>query len=206
MSNAADTQRIGHAVGYPGIDPREFVFRAIVNAVRVDPANGVFCDVTLLPSGLQEVASVLPVYGGPNFGAYLPLEPDDEVIVLSPNGHPDAGLVVIHRGWDASTPPPAEIADHPTDLLILAKTGATVRIAVQGAGNVVLDPRGSGQVMLGGESGLSPTARLGDTVDTSILALVVALSPFFLPQPLPPPPIGSVSGTISSGSNKVLTK
>jgi len=127
--------------------------------------------------------------------------------VVAPHGEPDAGLVAIARPWDAGTPPPAEIASHPLDLLLLVESGRTIRIATQGAGNAVIDARGTGQVQLGGESGLSNCARQGDSVGVTLSTLQTSLDARYMLNPGPPVPLASpVTGTITSGSTKVQVK
>ena len=78
-----DLRRIAAAVSHPGIDPRSFVSLAIVTKISVEE-TGVICDVTLMPSQLQEAASLSPLYGGAGFGFYTPLEEGQMVVVVAP--------------------------------------------------------------------------------------------------------------------------
>lgn len=149
----------------PGIDPRQWVSLAVVEEVHVSTSRGYLVDVMLLPSELHHTARVAPAYAGNGFGLYLPLEVDDEVLVVAPDGDPDAGLVVVCRLWSTADPVPATAAavTTQTDLLLEAKSNATIRIRVAGTGNVVIDPQGTGKVKLGGETSLEP-AVLGTTL------------------------------------------
>jgi hypothetical protein len=168
---------MGNAMMRPGIDPRVWVSQAIVLKVVIDTSSGVFADVKLLPGGQLETARVSSIYAGPGFGLYLPLDVDDEVTIFAPNGDPDSGLVVLPRLWGGGDPPPAEIGDRPNDLLLFTKESATLRLVVSGSGSIVLDPRGSGKVKLGGEDGLEPTT-LGQTLQTFLHALTQFLINF----------------------------
>lgn len=151
VSKHIDIGGLSRAVARPGIDTRTWTSLAIVTAVTIDPTEGVFADVLLLPSEDTYCARVGAIYAGPGFGLYAPLEVDDEVVVEAPSGDPQGGVVITHRLHSPSDPPPPEIAARSTDFLLLAKENTTVRIATQGSGDVVIDARGTGKVKLGAE-------------------------------------------------------
>lgn len=174
VARSPDMQRMGEALGRPGIDPRLWVSLAVVEKVVIDPDHGVLVDVLLLPSQLHETARVATLYAGSGFGLYLPLEVDDEVVVVAPSGEPDQGLVVMPRLWSQADPPPPDAATHSSDLLLVAKTGATVRVVTGGGGSIILDPRGSGEVLLGDGAASHPTCR-GDALQASVNAIAAAL-------------------------------
>lgn len=134
---SVDTRKIGEAVSYPGIDPRSFVSLAVVTKVSVEE-TGIICDVTLLPSQVPESAMYAPIYGGGGYGLYAPIEVEQLVIVLAPEGDPNEGLRIIGRAWDAGEPPPKDVTDHPADFLLVVKQDASCRITTAGTGTVVI--------------------------------------------------------------------
>ena len=81
---------------------------------------------------------VAPDYAGDGFGFYTPIEVDDEVVVVAPSGDPAEGLVVARRLWSAADPPPQEAIDHPADVLLHVKAGASIRIVVSDGGKILL--------------------------------------------------------------------
>jgi hypothetical protein len=219
IGGSLDVNRAGEALSRPGIDTRTWVSLAVVNKVVVDADHGVFADVTLLPSEVPETARVATLYAGGGFGLYLPLEVGDEVVVIAPSGEPDEGLVVMPRLWCNADKPPADAASKPTDLLLVAKEGATVRIVTGGSGNVVIEPRGSGEVRLGAEDAPHPACR-GDNLQTTLNALIDVFNSHLhsmgttngptggpisvqLPNPSPPPaflpPIPTSAGSSGAG-------
>jgi hypothetical protein len=208
-----DVSRLAAAVRGPGIDSRTWVSLAIVNAVKMDSDEGVFVDVTLMPSRRPEVARVGQEYAGPGFGLHTPLQVDDEVLVTAPDGDPDNGLVVTRRLHSASDPPSQEAVDNPQDVVLVVKEGQSVRIITSGGGSVILEGRGGGSlVLLGGEDASARSAREGDTVSTEGLgpfsSLQALLDTRYQLRPSPPPlviPAGQTIGRISSGSDKVKT-
>jgi Type VI secretion system/phage-baseplate injector OB domain len=134
VSGTLDTSRLGAALRGPGMDTRTWISYAVIDAVTVDNAEGVFCNVTCLPSNQQYTARLGHIYSGAGFGMYCPVEVDDEVIVSAPSGDPDQGLVVTQRLHSASDPPPEELGANPIDVLLVAKEGRTVRILLSGGG------------------------------------------------------------------------
>jgi hypothetical protein len=197
----ADIQRIGEAMARPGMDTRVWASLAIVQHVKVDPTGGFLADVTLLPGGNAETARVGCVMAGPASGCYLPLEVNDDVLVVAPYGTPDAGLVIVCRLWDRATHPPADAAAHPDDVLMQPPQGSTIRMITTGGGAIAIVPRGSGDVLLGDDAAAHPTCR-GDSLQATINALVswasshvhadstgapTSVPSTVLPNPSPPP-------------------
>lgn len=206
ITNAPDMGRISAAVSRPGIDPRVWVSLAVVTAVKVDPVHGILVDVLLLPSRVPETARVASVYAGPGFGLYFPIDVDDEVIVEAPEGNLDAGLVVTPRLWGEGTgAPPADAATSPTDLILLVKPDATLRIATLGHGNIVIHPRGDGKLKLGGESGLRDASGVGDHIALNMIDFTQAVNEIIDSKTPVSPGITatSVGGSITSGSSNV---
>lgn len=142
-----DVAKIAKALERPGIDPRKFVDLAIVTTVAVD-ASGVHADV-ITSEGLPETVALAPPYGGPGYGFYGPLDPDDAILIAMPDGKFDAGGRIIGRIWDPGSPPPAEVAAHPEDVAIVIKPGQQIRIVVSGGGDVVITARDGGKIIHG---------------------------------------------------------
>ena len=167
VSGTLDTTRVANAVSRPGIDPRIWVSYAIVNAIALDPDNGLICDITLMPNGGQFSARVGVEYAGNGFGDHSPLAVDDEVLVESIMGDPDHGYVITRRIHSPSDPPSQVVIDNPADRIIVVKADSNLRLVVQGAGNVVIDVQGTGKVQLGGTdvTTLSPALTQNDGLD-----------------------------------------
>lgn len=202
-----DVGRIAAAVRGPGIDSRTWVSLAIVNKVVADPVEGLFADVTLMPTKKPETCRVGHEYAGAGFGLYVPLEVDDEVLVEAPSGDPDHGLVITRRLHSPSHPPAQDLVDHPDDLLLVVRRDRTLRIVAAGGGSVVIEARDSSVVVLGADGATRKCARTEDTVALSATGGVADLQAILDARyqlggaaPLPP---GTVIGTIASGSDKV---
>ncbi len=162
-----------------------------------------------MPSRKRETCRVAAAYAGAGFGLYAPVEVDDEVVVEAPSGDPDHGLILSSRLHSASDPPPSDYAANPGDVLLVVKPGKNVRLITAGGGDVILEARGDGRVLLGGPGAQDKCARVGDSVVLSGVAvadLQTLLDARYLQRPSPPPlviPAGAVVGTISTGSDKV---
>jgi len=134
VSSTPDFGRIANAVSRPGIDPRIWASLAVVRAVTVDPAEGVFADVTLLPSQLESTARLGTEYAGSGFGAYFPLRVGDEVVVSLPSGDPAEGMVISKRVWSPSDPPPQDAINHPADVALTVQPGQSMRFLLSDGG------------------------------------------------------------------------
>lgn len=184
MDSATDLSRIGEALSRPGIDPRTFVSLAIVTKVTVEE-TGVICDVTLLPSGVPESATVAPLYGGDGFGMYAPIDVDQMVVVGVPDGDPNHGLRIMASTWDGGERPPRDVTDHPSDFILVVKDGKSCRIRTSGSGSVLLmsetavevrSANGTAEEMLKGR-----TYRAGEdarfaAMDTTLVDIVTVLT------------------------------
>jgi uncharacterized protein involved in type VI secretion and phage assembly len=140
---------------------------AVVTAVHVDK-SGPFADIQILTDAgrTPDTARIAGAYAGPSYGFYCPVDVDDEVIIGVPDGDPNHGYVIVSRCWSASDPPPQEAIDHPQDVVLHVRKDKTMRIVVEGGGNIALDVA-DGKVQLGGESDLT-YAVLGDKLDAFI--------------------------------------
>lgn len=166
-----DVARLGRALSRPGMDPRVWASQAIVRAVNVTSA-GVYLDVFLIPDKLDETARWGSMYSGPGYGFYFPVAVDDTVLVINPSGEPDHGLLAIPWSWEPADPPPVDAVSNPNDAVLLMQTDRNVRLVTQGSGDLVLDPRGTGKVRLGGETGTRKVVLDGDPGGISGIDLV----------------------------------
>jgi hypothetical protein len=146
---------MGRALSHPGIDPRVWASEAVVKAVNV-AADGVYLDVLLIPDNVMETARWSTMYAGDGFGLYFPVRIDDTVMVVAPSGEPDYGLVAGPCWWSPAEAVPQDAINNPNDALLVMQTNRNVRFVTQGSGNLVLDPRGTGKVLLGGEASTRP--------------------------------------------------
>lgn len=171
VTGAMDMGRLGAAMARPGMDTRIWSSLAVVTDFNVDPEHGPLADIVLVPSGDEETARIGPIYAGNGFGFYLPLEVDDEVLVVAPSGEPDAGLVIVARLWSKADPPPASAANKPADIILFAKAGAHVHIAASGAGEVHL-----------GEVDAPHPACRGDNLRSTLNNLITAYNGHVHPE------------------------
>ena len=160
-SSQIDFAAMGRALARPGMDPRSWCSLAIVQSVVVDEAEGVFCDVLLMPSKRRETARLGAAYAGSGWGLYAPPMVDDEVLVSAPSGDPAQGLVITSRLWSPADVPPADAATHPEDVLLTVRPDKSLRLVVSGGGKVVL---GTADASRG-------VARLDDTTTGGSLTL-----------------------------------
>lgn len=126
-----DTRRIGKAVSYPGIDPRQWCVIAVVVDQFIDPVEQApFCEVAILHSDppMECTVRVGTSYGGPGFGDYQEYQKDDEVLVVFPAGVYDHGGWIVARAWSPSDPMPKDASDDPTRRLIRIQDGRSFRI------------------------------------------------------------------------------
>ena len=148
-----DTQRIGKAVSYPGIDPRQHVSFGSVLSFGAKP-DGVFAQVQLLPTETIVNCHVSAFYAGHGFGFYSPLKVDDFVIVSLPDGDPAHGGVIHGVIYSASDVPPQQAVDNPQDVVLRVENGATLRIVTSGGGKVVIDTGDDSESVKLGDEGL----------------------------------------------------
>lgn len=160
-----DVSRLSHLVARPGLDTRYNLVLAVIDKVVVDPQEGVFADISILPREEPETAIVGVPYAGNGFGFYVPLYEDDVVLVGVPDGDTNAGPVIISRMWSSADKPPTEAASRtpvagapgmyaPSDDIVLrARAGANTRIVVSDGANVTITVEGTGNVNLKVEGG-----------------------------------------------------
>ena len=180
-----DFASLGRALARPGMDPRSWCSLAIVQSVVVDEAEGVFCDVLLMPSKRRETARLGAAYAGSGWGLYAPPMVDDEVLVSAPSGDPAQGLVITSRLWSPADVPPADAATHPEDVLLTVRPDKSLRLVVSGGGKVILggaeasQPVALGGVVSAAGNELDPTTMAGwmAAVSTALTALAPGLLP-----------------------------
>lgn len=136
---ALDTNRAGAAFGG---DQRIWVGIGIVSkAPTLDPVNGLFATVILQPENIPVTARVACAYSGPEFGVWLPLRKDEQVVVMFPRGDTFDSPIIVGRVPSQDEKPPSEF-DNQT-VIIKGKSGENVKVITQGSDQVYLaDPAG----------------------------------------------------------------
>lgn len=163
-----DFGKISAAVARPGIDPRTWLTYALVDEVGFDENNGMFADVTYIPTREEQTCLVGAAYAGNGFGLWAPLEVDDVVLVALPNGDSNSGPVIIARLWNAADKPPSELGsgEVPTENVVCrVQAGKRLRFITSGGGNAEIVAEGDGKVLLGSDSATRGAARQDDEVD-----------------------------------------
>jgi hypothetical protein len=199
------------------MDPRAWCSLAIVQSVVVDEAEGVFCDVLLMPSKRRETARLGAAYAGSGWGLYAPPMVDDEVLVSAPSGDPALGLVITSRLWSPADVPPADAATHPEDVLLTVRPDKSLRLVVSGGGKVILGTADASRgvarlddtVNLGNKTVVvvpGPPALYTETVTDAEGTIVSVLGPLpYTPGVSPPPGITPLVGKVSSASETVVS-
>ena len=173
-ASGLDINMLSRAMTRPGIDPRSWCSLAIVQSVVIDEAAGVFCDVLLMPSKRRETARLGAAYAGSGWGLYAPPMVDDEVLVSAPGGDPAQGLVITQRLWSPADVPPAGLEATPEDVVLVVETDKSLRLTVQGGGNVILAVD-TGKVFLGSETGTEAVAK-GESLKSYLDGIVGQLN------------------------------
>jgi len=195
VSGSIDAARLAALVSRPGIDPRIWASIGIVTAVLVE-TEGVFADVTLVPSQLETTARVASIYAGPGFGLYVPVEIDDEVQVTCPSGDPAEGLVILPRLWSRSdSVPPAAVA-HQADLVLVVRDGRNLRIDVSGGGTVQFN--GDSDALALASKVRANLDRLQQSFDAHTHPFVAQAGPNALITAVTATPVGALPGTGST--------
>jgi len=148
--SSVDAGRLSALVSRPGIDPRTWVSRAKVTELGFDPEKGLFADITYLPDGETDTALIGSGYVGDGFGGYVPLKTGDLIAVVTPQGDPGEGPIIISRLWHAGAKPPIELAendspttDEPTSMpTFRLEDGNTVRVIARQSGAVKIELSG----------------------------------------------------------------
>ena len=147
-----DMVAMSAAMRRPGMDTRVWLSLATVLDIGFDATEGIFVDVALEPSGDRETCRMGTPYAGNLFGAYFPLEVDDEVLVAVPSGNTGDGPFIVCRTWNRADPPPAEAGvngEPAPDPFIKVKAGQSFTIFVDNGGLVNLGGTGGQPVGLG---------------------------------------------------------
>ncbi len=129
---------------------------ATVDEIGYDGAEGIFVDVTYVPSGEPETALLGGPYAGPNAGMYFPVSVGDTVLVAVPNGDTQMGPIIIQRIWSASDKPPEDAVDSDDDQLptsdvllrVIAGQRFIVRTSGDEGGGVDIGVEGKGDLIL----------------------------------------------------------
>jgi hypothetical protein len=212
IRRSPDTSRMAHAVSRPGIDPRINLSWAEVTDLGFDPAQGVFADIQLNPSGEHETVYVNCPYAGDGFGDWCPLHVGDLVLIAFPNGDPNNGGVILARGWNGVDKPPAVIAnptgDEPVnDRVIVVEPGQKLTVVVSMGGSIELKNDSASVVIegtdiLAGDATAMPLV-LADPYNQLLAALNVFATAL---NALPLGPLSAVAaaGTTLMGSLKAL--
>lgn len=232
VSSRMDAGRLGALVAAPGLDTRVWVSICVLAADANVTDDGVFADVHVLATATldddgnviaqEETVRVEPDFAGDGFGFFLSRPKEgDEVVCVWPNGNYSGGGVLVKRLWSPAAQVPKKAVDNPDDCLLLLDKDRTLRMQVQGQGNVALIVD-QGKVLLAAESGTLAVARKTDklTASAAMAAWALIVETFvngiapgtFTPAnnfagpplaPLPANPGGSDNfGSITQGSNK----
>lgn len=159
MPRHVDQGRLRRLVSGPGVDTRYNLVLAVIDKVVVDPQEGVFCDISLLPYEQPETAFLGVPYAGDGFGFYFPVEVDDIVLVGVPDGDPGSGPVIVSRMWSAADKPFTELqgsadSDNPgqynpsSDVVLKTKSGSNYKTLVPGGGTASTTVSGGGDITL----------------------------------------------------------
>ena len=169
--------------------------------------DGILADITLLPGGETETAYVAAPYAGNGFGMYFPIEVEDLVVVVIPDGDAGNGPVILGRYWRGADKPPTDIrgaaSNEPVgvvhepspDVVLRAKPGANTQVIVSAGANVTIKVEGAGTINLKVDGG---TVNLGSDSHTTLEGVVngQAIDPF----------TGQTHTALGNASSKVFAK
>lgn len=144
VSTSLDISKLGEALSRPGIDPRCWVSLATIEDIAIDPDEGIFVDVFVMPSRQVLTARVMSPYIGDGYGLFFPLKVGDEVLVGWPSGDPMMGLCVLGRLFSPTDKPSLQFSKNPdtldqtnaatldttNDIVLVVEPGQKVRILV----------------------------------------------------------------------------
>lgn len=110
-----DVERLREAIAGPGADPRFWVSsgRVISDGTRWDPEVGPIVDVSLNSgeaTGVELTARVGTTVSGDGYGEFTPLEEDQEVLVVLPDGDPESDPIVLAYLSNEGSPVFGEVA------------------------------------------------------------------------------------------------
>lgn len=129
-----DVSRIKQALGG---DKSLWVAIGLVEGTPfVDPDEGVFVMVKIMPDEFKVCCRVLTWYSGDGFGVYFPLRAGEQVLVDFPGADTFGAPCIVGRIPSRDEKPPTEF-DNATGILKM-KAGEDLRVLTQGAGEVRL--------------------------------------------------------------------
>ena len=182
-----DLGRLSAAASRPGIDPRQWIVRAVVKDIAYDPNCGLFADVQYANDGEIETVLVAAAYAGNDFGQYWPIKVDDIVLVALPNGDPGAGGAIFARLWTGSEKPPKELSENDagvdgsdptsdpttriedgTTLRVVGKQGANVKIELDGNATYEIAATGGSKVIIAASASVEVTGTSSVTIDSDV--------------------------------------
>lgn len=132
---------------------------AIVTEVHISK-EGVFVEVDVMPAGPDGVTCRwFSPYTGNKHGLWLPPEPEDEVVIVSPSGDPMEGAVAFAKAWSPSHVPPQRALDNKEDIVLTIKKDKSVWIEVAGQGKAYILCEDTGKIYLGDKDGTEPTTK-----------------------------------------------
>lgn len=183
VSTSLDISKLGEALSRPGIDPRCWVSLATIEDIAIDPDEGIFADVFLMPSRQTLTARVMSPYIGDGYGLFFPLKVGDEVLVGWPSGDPMMGLCILGRLFSPTDKPSLQFSKNPAtlnpaiaetldttdDIVLVVEPGQSVKITVSGPTSTNqlvfngdefrVNTTGTAKVYLGEDSESSPQVR-----------------------------------------------
>lgn len=193
ISGIMDMGRLGNALARPGIDPRTWFTYGTVDAVGVDQ-EGAFVDLTLLPSGASMTARAGTIYAGPGYGFHVPFGVGDEVVVAVPDGDPAHGGVVVARMQSASDELSVDAQGNKDDIVLVVKSGQSLRVGVAGGGKVFL-----------GQTAATDAAVLGSTYRPAEDTLLTAVGVFATACGVFATSVGSAVPALSGAAATLVT-
>jgi len=99
----------------------------LVTDVIVDESS-VYLDVEMQPQGFELRAKWAPMYAGKNYGIYFPIQINDQVVVVLPDGDPNGDPVAITILHNEEDNLPSEALAAPEDIWIVAAPGRRIEI------------------------------------------------------------------------------
>jgi hypothetical protein len=133
-----DTGRAGEAVSPPTL---LWSALGIVKANPVvDPAEGVFVLVRVMPEDFTVSCRVAVTYSGDGFGMYFPLRVGEQVAIAFPGGETFGNPYIVARIPSREEKPPTEFDNEV--VIVKMKTGESIRVLTGGGGEIRL---GGGQ-------------------------------------------------------------
>lgn len=110
--------------------------------------DGIFLDVDMGPDEVPIVCEWISLYGGADFGLYLPVSVGDFVTVFIADGDTCGRNFAIGLFNDEAVTIPQDVLDNPDDVWLVMKPGQNVRIMVSDGGQIILGGK-TARAMLG---------------------------------------------------------